>query len=648
MIINELRVKNYRSIKDATLTLGKLTALVGRNGAGKSNFLNALELFFDRSAKPDEKDYHGGNVNENIEIGLTFVELSPSDLETFAPYVHSDELHVIRLFGGDHQGTYHGERMQHRGFDQVRREVRWQAKRETYKRLRESCGYDLRNATSADAIETALRTWEDTHPSDCELARDDGRFFGATNVGGGKLTASVEYLPVPAIRDAQEDATDRPKSTIAQIVDLVVRARLDDNSEWKDLQNATKEKYESVINRFARSAVPELADALTRRLEEFAPSNKVMLSLSGGDALKIPLPTAQVELTEDDYTTTVNRSGHGLQRAFIFAALHELTQLMKMRQSEANSERPIEESENGMGATLLLAVEEPELYQHPARQRLIFKTLRGLANQAIGGPIGRVQVIFTTHSPHFVSLDRCDDVRLIKKVDCGDALVMSTGAHRADVGNMASRLQVARHSAEPFTADSLRPRLTAVMNPWVNEGFFARVVVLVEGETDRSVLRATASHMGYDFDGLDVAVIPCIGKTNLASPLAAFQDLEIPCYVVWDGDKHKKKDRHPETNELLMRLLGLEPEAFPCFVNEVATCFSDKLEATLKTEWGCEAFQSAFRKARQELGLEASSKNQLVYEKAIGYAQAEGASSETLESIVNAIVALLGEDRQME
>ena len=51
MLIQKIRVKNYRSIKDETLHLDRITALVGRNGAGNSSFLRALEMFYNSSAR---------------------------------------------------------------------------------------------------------------------------------------------------------------------------------------------------------------------------------------------------------------------------------------------------------------------------------------------------------------------------------------------------------------------------------------------------------------------------------------------------------------------------------------------------------------------------------------------------------------------
>jgi ABC-type cobalamin/Fe3+-siderophores transport system ATPase subunit len=43
--IDRLRIENYRSILSCDFTLGDVTFLVGRNGAGKTNLLDALAWF---------------------------------------------------------------------------------------------------------------------------------------------------------------------------------------------------------------------------------------------------------------------------------------------------------------------------------------------------------------------------------------------------------------------------------------------------------------------------------------------------------------------------------------------------------------------------------------------------------------------------
>lgn len=46
-LIRRVKIRNYRSIADSDIRLGQLTMVVGRNGAGKSNFLDALRFVKD-------------------------------------------------------------------------------------------------------------------------------------------------------------------------------------------------------------------------------------------------------------------------------------------------------------------------------------------------------------------------------------------------------------------------------------------------------------------------------------------------------------------------------------------------------------------------------------------------------------------------
>ena len=44
VFLKRVVLNNYKSIKECSVPLGPLTFLVGQNGAGKSNFLDALRL----------------------------------------------------------------------------------------------------------------------------------------------------------------------------------------------------------------------------------------------------------------------------------------------------------------------------------------------------------------------------------------------------------------------------------------------------------------------------------------------------------------------------------------------------------------------------------------------------------------------------
>ena len=64
MIIKSVYVENFRCIRSETLSCEPLTVLVGANGAGKSSFLRALDLFYTASAKYTEQDFYAGNTDQ--------------------------------------------------------------------------------------------------------------------------------------------------------------------------------------------------------------------------------------------------------------------------------------------------------------------------------------------------------------------------------------------------------------------------------------------------------------------------------------------------------------------------------------------------------------------------------------------------------
>jgi predicted ATPase len=46
-MINRIRVRNFKSLRDVSVELGSTTVLIGRGGSGKSNFINAIAFFRD-------------------------------------------------------------------------------------------------------------------------------------------------------------------------------------------------------------------------------------------------------------------------------------------------------------------------------------------------------------------------------------------------------------------------------------------------------------------------------------------------------------------------------------------------------------------------------------------------------------------------
>ena len=651
MLIENVQVKNFRSIFSESLPCDSLTALVGRNGSGKSSFLSALELFYNPAARVTSEDFYDEDVSQDIEIVVTYSSLDAEAKGLFSPYLDNDRLVVVRVFSdpqSGRSGTYHGMRLQNPDFTDIRNTAGAMPKRHRYSEIRETAKYaSLPSVSTADAVLQVLAEWETQHPERCTPLRDDGQFFGFTQVAQGYLGRYTKFLYVPAVRDALDDAIEKRGSSVTEIMDLVVRSALAKRNDVEEFKQGTQDEYREVMNPQRLTELEDLADDLSKTLQSYVPDAKVLLHWSELSDISIPMPEAEVKLMEDDYESRVARTGHGLQRAFIITMLQHLNAARTV--GSGPEDETTEESESGTNTSnvqlpsLVLAIEEPELYQHPSRQRHLASVLLNLAKGAIPGVAENTQVIYATHSPLFVGLDRFDQIRVLRKVPRGGGRPRTTQLKKADMESVANELwDASDRRGEIFTADTLKPRLQSIMTPLMGEGFFADVVVLVEGKDDRAAILGFARSKECDFDGLGITVIPCSGKSSIDRPLLIFRQLGVSVYVVWDGD-YGANDVKPEDNRYLLRLLGKPEQDWPEFVGDSSACFRVKLEKTLQDEIGSESFAQWLSDAQQAFGIakkEHAVKNPAILEYVVDKAVSSGKTSMSLESIVENIVAL--------
>jgi len=649
MIVKAVHGKNFRSILDEKIECDSLTVLVGRNGTGKSAFLRAMEMFYDSKATVMAEDFYAEDTSRDIEISITFTDLGDQEKSLFSPYLQGNDLTVARIFSlsSKKSGTYHGMKFQNPEFAVIRNVGGKTEIRNKYNEVRTNSKYSsMPSVRSADQVEEELKKWEAAYPGACSRLRDDGQFFGFTGVGNGYLGRHTRFIHIPAVRDASDDAMEGKGSCITEIMDLVVRRTLASRKDYIALKEDTQKEYRQIMDPAKLTELSALQTQLSDTLQYYAPETNVSLEWAKLIDIDFPLPKAEVKLHEDGYKSSVQRTGHGLQRAFILTMLQHLAAAKGVENAAGEgpmADAEIHEQGQPQLPGLVLAIEEPELYQHPSRQRHMAAILLKLAQGAIPGVAKRTQVIYTTHSPLFVGLDRFEQIRLLRKADHAPGKPRITKTVKAELDAVAEELWIAGGKQGcQYTGDTLRPRLQAVMTPWVNEGFFAEVVVLVEGEDDRAAILGVARSMNHDFDSQGISLIPCIGKNNLDRPLIIFRRLGIPVYVIWDSD-HGSSDARSEDNHKLLRLVGECEEDWPCGAKDHHACFKSELEKTLAEEIGNETFDRLLSAEQVQLGIirkKDALKNPLVLQHIVEKASAEKHRSTTLIGIVEKIIAL--------
>ncbi|WP_335645239.1 TOPRIM nucleotidyl transferase/hydrolase domain-containing protein [Methanobacterium subterraneum] len=204
------------------------------------------------------------------------------------------------------------------------------------------------------------------------------------------------------------------------------------------------------------------------------------------------------------------------------------------------------------------------------------------------------------------------------------------------------------------------------MTPWMNEGFFADMIVLVEGVTDRAAIIGYANALKGegDLEGKGISVIPCMSKNNIYQPYAIFSKLNIPVYCLWDSDfkkhsnpstsdKQREQQKEIRKNHMLLKLCKYEPEDWPSHVEKNHACFHNELEDTLKQEIGETVFNQIISE-RQNFYQMSKRKDALKRPKIIEHlvvkSKESGNSSVTLENIIKSIYEMrtMVDDQDLE
>ena len=600
MRLERIRVRNFRSLKDVKIDLSEMAVLVGANGTGKSNILEAVRLFQSK-AVIEEDDFYGRDTGNEVSIELAFGGIE--DRSQLEPYVHDGTMNIKRVFtfnDGGVQSAFYGRLMQHPQFRPMYSGTATDARKE-YPRFVDE--YDLPAWTNHGDAKSNMRRWERNHPDQCEACDDDGKFFTAKTVPDQIL----RVIFVPAVRDATAEAEDGRDSSFAQLMKEVT-GTIKEDAGYKKFKESAGRRYRKLMDKFSEKQLQDLGSEINKELAEIIGGVEVELSWQDHD-LPVGLPHTTVRLKENGSLATVDRSGHGSQRAFIMAMLQHLAK----RDPPDGGGRP---------ATVLL-IEEPELYQHPTRQRLLARVFGSLARRGV------MQIMYATHSPHFVGIDRIDHVRLLRKR--GRRAGHRTEISSTSIRDMHKRLKVlSANNDEKY----LRELLGVIMTPWINEGFFASLVVLVEGPTDYAAIMATSRLAGEDMEKSGIAVIPCGGKSNILPLAVMFRLLRIPCYPVWDGD-----DQGDQPNGKIWQAVG-SANTQPGIADEGA-CLEGNLDQTLEREIGKDLLDRLRTKAKRRYHIygnnkQVMSKSRIMYD-ILQDAAAEDKPCESLNKIVKRI-----------
>lgn len=634
MIAESIRIENYRSFKDETIPLDGYSCFVGPNGAGKSTVLAALNVFFQNSnpgapnvKELEEEDFHKKDTSTPIRITVTFSDLSTAAKGALRDYVRLDKLIVTASASWDADSRaapvkQYGQRLGMKKFADEYFSKASVAKvadlKIIFAKLRAEHS-DIEDAKTGPAMAEALRKFEAEHSNDCELIPSGDEFYGSNE---GKLKPFVQWVYVPAVKDAQEEGEESKKSALGQLLARTVRAKTNFTEKIKKLRDETTKQYQELLDE-NQAALGEVTEKLKTRLAEWAhtDTNLDVRWLQDQKSVQVADPIAGVLTGEGDFTGKLSRMGHGLQRSYLLALLTELA-------SSDTEDAP----------TLLLGCEEPELYQHPPQARRLSEVFRSLAGK-------NTQVLVTTHSPFFVSGKDFESVRLIRREPSSRASSLS----HTNSGDLNAYINTHSHYKERPTAAGLRAKITQSLQPSLNEMFFCSKPVFVEGLEDVAFI-TTALHLyGYwgDFHAKGCHLIAANGKNHLVHPVAVANKLNVPYFLVFDCDSGCRAEdapKHELDNKTLFSLVGAPTgDAFPVggFSSKNCRAWQINMGKTVEADFEKTKLCGYMQEARKRCGQAKSlTKNAMFISEWLTLAHEDGGSvSQALDTLCKAIIA---------
>lgn len=418
MKLKEIKLQNFRSYCEETcVPVDDLTVIVGRNDAGKSTVLEALDVFFNNATLEKEDACVRGDAR-NVRITCVFDDL-PDEiiLDEQHPTTLSDEyllrgdgcLEVCRIYdcsAAKGKQTRIFAKANHpasQGYSDLH-----SLKITPLKARAIELGVDLTEVNQTIKTEIRRAIWN--HAEDLHLQVSEIDLSAET---GKTAWDQIElHLPVYALFKSDRASTDQDGEAQDPMKAAIKEVVKNHEQQLNQMVDQVKAELERVAKRTV-DKIQEMNPALANTLDPVV-KNKNWDSLFS------------VSLTGDE-GISINKRGSGTRRLV----------LLNFFRAKA------EDAANSRSTGVIYAIEEPETSQHPNHQLMLFDAFQDLCDS------GKAQIILTTHTPTLARKADRNSLRFI--TDEGGRPVVKHGSEDTTLSAIKETLGVlADHDVKVF------------------------------------------------------------------------------------------------------------------------------------------------------------------------------------------------------
>lgn len=483
MKLTRVIINNFRSIGERqVIEFNNQTVLIGNNSSGKTTVLHALsKLFSDKQSDRiiRKSDFHlpkGSNPGGNTRNLFieTIFEFDELDGTFYGPAIPS----FFEHFTVSQDDA--------KPFLRIRLESSWED-----------------DGTVEGSVDTQIYYISSAE----DIIKDEDKHRAPR-----KDLDKIRVLYVPASRTPEKELGNASGSMLSRLVNSI---------NWTEEEiNEITDKIDELNNTFLseNGALTQINQEIQKSWKLYHEDNRFSQAELTINSSEMAAALRQITLKFSPTTTeeafTVSDLGDGLRSIFYFSLVDSILdiELEITKDSEENPDNP--RFKLIPPILTILAIEEPENHIAPHHIGKLVKRFKQLSNN------DNSQVILTSHSPAIVKRIDPEDLRYLRIENNGRVLQ-----------TIVSDIQL------PQSIDESYKYIKGAIQAYP-ELYFAKLVVLGEGDSEELLLPKFFDLLGKEIDSSQISIVP-LGGRHVNYFWKLLNSLKIPYITLLDFDNER-------------------------------------------------------------------------------------------------------------
>lgn len=483
MKLTKVIINNFRSFGDSqVIGFNDQTVLIGNNSSGKTTVLQALSKLF--SDKQNDRiirksDFHlpkGLRPGENSRTLFieTIFEFDELDGTAYSPAIPSFFEHFT-VSQGDAKP-----------FLRIRLESSWED-----------------DGTVEGSIDTQIYYISSAE----DIIKDEDKHRAHR-----KDLDKIRVLYVPASRTPEKELGNASGSMLSRLVNSINWT----DDEIKEITNKIDELNNTFLSE--SGALTQINQEIQKSWKLYHEDNRFSQAELTINSSEMAGALRQIALKFSPTTTeeafTVSDLGDGLRSIFYFSLVDSILdiELKIIKDREENPDNP--RFKLIPPILTILAIEEPENHIAPHHIGKLVKRFKQLSNN------DNSQVVLTSHSPAIVKRIEPEDLRYLR-IENNDRVLQT----------IVSGIQL------PQAIDESYKYIKGAIQAYP-ELYFAKLVVLGEGDSEELLLPKFFDLLGKEIDSSQISIVP-LGGRHVNYFWKLLNSLKIPYITLLDFDNER-------------------------------------------------------------------------------------------------------------